>query len=195
MANSDDQAGRVVQASSLRELAHDIQPSRDLWPDIHARLPMAGRGAEASDGRPHSVFDLRAPWTRIASLAAVVALLGVGIWIGRGTRPFHEAAEEELSIVGPSMLQITHITDPQYLRERAELLRTLPRQIAALPPESQAQVKASLATIHKAMQDIEAALGRDSSSALLQELLINTCQDEMRVLMAVHEASGAGNRI
>jgi hypothetical protein len=45
------------------------------------------------------------------------------------------------------------------------------------------------------MQDLEAALGKDPSNALLQELLVNTYQDEMRVLTTVHEAGDAGEGI
>jgi hypothetical protein len=45
------------------------------------------------------------------------------------------------------------------------------------------------------MQDLEAELGKDPSNALLQELLVNTYQDEMRVLTTVHEASDAGEGI
>jgi hypothetical protein len=54
---------------------------------------------------------------------------------------------------------------------------------------------ASLATISKAKQDLESALGKDPGNALLQELLVNTYQDEMRVLTDVHEASDAGKGI
>ena len=35
--------------------------------------------------------------------------------------------------------------------------------------------------------ELEAELGKDPSNALLQELLVNTYQDEMRVLTAVHD--------
>jgi len=56
-------------------------------------------------------------------------------------------------------------------------------------------VSASLAAIEKAKKDLEQALGRDPSNALLQELLINTYQDEMRVLTDVHEASDPGRGI
>ena len=45
------------------------------------------------------------------------------------------------------------------------------------------------------MQDLEAALGKDPTNALLQELLLNTYQDEMRVLTTVHEASESGKGI
>ena len=58
-----------------------------------------------------------------------------------------------------------------------------------------AKVTSSLAAIRKAKQDLEAALGKDPSNALLQELLVNTYQDEMRVLTTVHEASDPGQGI
>ena len=45
------------------------------------------------------------------------------------------------------------------------------------------------------MRELEAALGRDPSNALLQELLVNTYQDEMRVLVAIHEAGAVAGEI
>ena len=50
---------------------------------------------------------------------------------------------------------------------------------------------ASLTAIHQSMQVLEEELGKDPTNALLQELLLNTYQDEMRVLTTVHEASYA----
>jgi hypothetical protein len=87
------------------------------------------------------------------------------------------------------------VMDPKYMRQRTQLLQSLQAQIAALPPDTRAKVMASLQTIHDSMRDLEAALGKDPSNALLQELLVNTYQDEMRVLTAVHEAGPAGEGI
>jgi hypothetical protein len=64
-----------------------------------------------------------------------------------------------------------------------------------MPPETRAKVQASLAAIEKAKEDLEQALGKDPGNALLQELLVNTYQDEMRVLTDVHEASNSGRGI
>jgi Tfp pilus assembly protein PilF len=64
-----------------------------------------------------------------------------------------------------------------------------------MPAPARAKVAASLATIENAKKDLESALGKDPSNALLQELLINTYQDEMRVLTDVHEAGDAGRGI
>ena len=45
------------------------------------------------------------------------------------------------------------------------------------------------------MKAIQDALGQEPGNALLQELLVNTYQDEMRVLTAVHEAGDVRKEI
>jgi len=87
------------------------------------------------------------------------------------------------------------VTDPRYTMQRDTMIRELEAQLKTLPPETQQKVAASLVTIRASLKDIQAALGRDPANALLQELLVNSYQDEMRVLTAVHEASGAGRGI
>jgi len=64
--------------------------------------------------------------------------------------------------------------------------------LKSLPPQTRQQVLASLATIHRSMQQIQQALGQEPANALLQELLIDTYQDEMRVLTAVQEEGTGG---
>jgi hypothetical protein len=54
---------------------------------------------------------------------------------------------------------------------------------------------ASLAALKKAKEDLESALGKDPGNALLQELLVDTYQDEMRVLTDMREASDSGKGI
>jgi hypothetical protein len=88
-----------------------------------------------------------------------------------------------------------YFMDATYVRQRAELVKGLESRIAALPPESRAKVLASLKAINDSKRELEAALGKDPSNALLQELLVNTCQDEMRVLTAVHEAGNTAEGI
>ena len=85
--------------------------------------------------------------------------------------------------------------DARYQRQRAALLGSLQAQLNTLPAGTRAKVLASLATIGKAKQDLESALGKNPGDALLQELLVNTYQDEMRVLIDVHTASNSGEGI
>jgi len=74
-------------------------------------------------------------------------------------------------------------------------MKSLQERLATLPPAARAKVMASLAAVQRAKQDLQNALGKDPGNALLQELLVNTYQDEMRVLTDVHEASDAGRGI
>ena len=84
---------------------------------------------------------------------------------------------------------------PKYINQRAQLVKDLETRLAQLPPESRAKVLSSLQAINDSKRDLERELGKDPSNALLQELLVNTYQDEMRVLTAVHEAGSSGEGI
>ena len=197
-----------TQVRSLGELPQAIEPQRDLWPGIEARLkelgPSTPTAAAAQAIRRRRSVVL--PWL---AAAAMVASVAVGVWIGRSLLPLPHAVgvaqpavtaataqpAQPAVTAAPSALDASYVSDPRYERQRAELLRSLQARLASLPPASRAKVMASLETIGKAKEDLERALGKDPGNALLQELLINTYQDEMRVLTDVHEASDSGKGI
>lgn len=181
---------------SLRELAPAIEPPRDLWPDIEARLQVPATAAAPARGR---LAQLR--WLAAAAMLASVA---VGVWIGRDLLPLSapggsgaplEGATGPAALTEGSAVQAAYTSDPRYQHQRAALLKSLQARLDAMPAPARAKVAASLAAIEAAKQDLERALGKDPSNALLQELLINTYQDEMRVLTDVHEAGDPGRGI
>jgi len=184
MSNDNGIDGRRP-VRSLRELAQPVQPSRDLWPAISAG--MTKTALVAGPVR-------RAPHLKWMAVAATVFALAVGIWIGRAVLPGPPGRTQVANVPPPDVVTSPFMTDARYLKSRAQLIRGLEAQLKTLPPETQTKVAASLATIRKSMHDIEAALGRDPANALLQEMLVNTYQDEMRVLTSVHEA-GDGQEI
>jgi hypothetical protein len=188
--------------SSLRDLPLDIAPPRDLWQGIEARLGPGARDSGARDGvEPARRFG-RAARMRVFAAAAMIATLAVGIWIGRAVLPVPGKPPAPVggnaSNVTPSEAGAWHaayIMDSKYTRQRAELVKDLQARLAALPPQSRAKVMSSLQAINDSKRDLEAELGKDPSNALLQELLVNTYQDEMRLLTAVHEAGRSGEGI
>jgi hypothetical protein len=202
--------------TTLRDLPQAIEPARDLWPAIEARIQEVQAAASPATGvkliPPHR-SGARLRWL---AAAAMVACVAVGVWIGRSVLPGTgqpgpaQVAQQQppargpgatgaqtppVIPVAPTALDASYVNDPRYERQRAALLRSLQTQLATMPPETRAKVTASLATIEKAKEDLEQALGKDPGNALLQELLINTYQDEMRVLTDVHEASEPGRGI
>jgi hypothetical protein len=208
MATTNGTDGGKRAIGSLRELSRDVAPPRDLWPSISAQI--AAGEAPSQNVRGRSRY--RPTGMQWAALAAMVAALAVGVWLGRsvlpgggvqspaglaanggavngGTAPATSGQPAE------AVLAASFVTDPRYVKQRQEMIASLEAQLDSLPPETQAKVASSLKTIRGSMKDIQAALGRDPANALLQELLVNTYQDEMRVLTAVHEASNADQGI
>ncbi len=193
------------QVSSLRELPQAIEPGRDLWPGIAARINEIQAAAPSVTGAnpiPPRRSGARLRWL---AAAAMVASVAVGVWIGRSLLPpvgNGAPAPQAMStppgysaVTGASALDAAFVSDPRYARQRAALLRSLPARLAALPPPARAKVMASLAALKKAKEDLESALGKDPGNALLQELLVDTYQDEMRVLTDMREASDSGKGI
>jgi hypothetical protein len=193
--------------SSLRDLPLDIAPPRDLWQGIEAQLGQGSRDSAARDrgardgAGPGRRFG-RAARMRVFAAAAMIATLAVGIWIGRAVLPV--PGKPPVSVVRtasnvsanePGTWYAAYNMDSKYTRERAQLVKDLEARLAALPPDSRAKVASSLKAINDSKRDLEAELGKDPSNALLQELLVNTYQDEMRVLTAVHEAGRSGEGI
>jgi hypothetical protein len=199
---SGKQGRDEAKVSSLRELSPAIEPPRDLWPQIEARLA-AERSATPGRAAPRSARSWAVP-PRWLGAAAMVASVAVGVWIGRSLLPTGGPAPDgtvpasaALSTLpgAATALDASYVSDPRYQRDRAALVRSLEAQLAALPPPARAKVLASLAAIRHAKEDLEGELGKDPSNALLQELLVDTYQDEMRALTDLHQAGDAGKGI
>jgi hypothetical protein len=199
MTSPSDPDSRKV--ASLGELPRSIEPAHDLWPAIEAQLGDLPVGVAAPGARRVRPGPGQVRWLAAAAMLASVA---VGVWIGRsllpgtaavGTAPVTAVNRPDAATLAPTAFDAAYVSNPRYEKQRAELLRTLQARLAELPPPARAKVSASLASIEKAKADLEQALGHDPGNALLQEMLVNTYQDEMRVLTDVHEASDPGRGI
>jgi hypothetical protein len=205
-ANGDDEHGNgKTKVTSLRDLPLAVEPPRDLWAGIEARIKAEAQSAE-KEAPPVRAAPGRPAQLRWLAVAAMIGALAVGVWIGRSVLPTVGPTPQPVppgtgtvAQTQPSnaatLIQAAYLVDPKFREQRAALLKSLEAKLASLPPDSRAKVLDSLATLHKSMQDLEAALGKDPTNALLQELLLNTYQDEMRVLTTVHEASDTGKGI
>jgi hypothetical protein len=203
MSNANDDLNGKV--SSLRDLPRSIEPPRDLWAGIEARI-VAERAPTVAEVSTKRGAHAHLRWI---AAAAIIAALAVGVWIGRSFLPTGGSGTPLVAHVNPppssvsnatpadatAAIQAAYIADPKFRQQRAALVKSLEAKLATLPPESREKVIASLATIHQSMQVLEEELGKDPTNALLQELLLNTYQDEMRVLTTVQEASDAGKGI
>jgi hypothetical protein len=85
--------------------------------------------------------------------------------------------------------------DPSYDLIRQQLANTLAQRIERLSPEVRAKLEANLAELQRATAEINAALELSPGDPLLEELLINSYQDELAVLASVNQLTGPNGRI
>jgi hypothetical protein len=165
----------------IDELARDIPPARDLWPAIAQAIQVDLSMKAVPQPRR------RVGWMPAVGLAASVALVAIGVLIGQrigqnpGT-PVPTASGNEAGMIRASL------RDAEYRKQRDQLWVDVQAKLDTMAPAEREKVGASLATLKRSIQEIEAALGRDPANALLQELLVNSCQEEMRALTAVRDS-------
>ena len=193
---NDPAPPNISKISRLEELRRDIPPPHDGWPALEAKLRASGMAPmSAAVEQPGRARRWRPRMMHVASLAAVLAAVVVGISIDRwilAPAPLSGPVAAAPGSGAEREMPVAYFTDPRYQRERAQLLRSLNARLARLPPASRQKVLKSLATIQQSIHDIQQALGREPGNALLQELLIDSYQNEMQVLSTVQEASGGG---
>jgi hypothetical protein len=175
------------RVTRIDELAQNVPPPRDLWPAISAAIEAdrAGTGAAAAPAR-------RRVWMPAAGMAAAVALVAIGVVIGMGIQPqggqtVADAAKNAAPAAMENLFPAA-FGDQKYRMQRAALMLEVQNRLKTMTPAERHKVQGSLDTLQKSIAEIEAALGKDPANALLQELFVNSCQEEMRALTAVRDS-------
>lgn len=184
-------AANADGVGELRALQRDVPPPRDLWPGIEAAIRAGG----ATQATPSAAARWRPPrWA--LGLVAGLGLLANGIWIGRVMLPpAHTSPAVETAATSALLNAASFTPGPAYEAARAAQLAQLPARLAELPQPTREQVRLSLETLERSIQEIKAALGQEPANALLHSLLIDTYQEEMRVLTTLNAAAVAGEEI
>ena len=163
--------------SALATLPREIAPSQDLWAGIASRLEPVG--------------SRRSPvWWQLA--AAIVLVVGSSLITATLMRPEAPvqarqpvAAPEAVPAATPVTFAGDPRLDPGYLEARRLLAKELEARINRMPASARAKLEANLAEIRRASDEINAALAQQPNDPLLQELLLNTYQDELAVMASV----------
>jgi hypothetical protein len=162
---------------ALGSLPREAQPGRDLWPAIARRMA----AAPGSD-RAHAMEARRAPWPMaLAASVGVLALAGALSWsvLQERARVEQTARRTVPASPGITLASLEPPQDAAYVAARAALERTFNERLNLLAPATQARIRADLALIRKANQDISAALAQDPASPVLWQLLRGAWQQEI----------------
>lgn len=176
---NEDRGTRLDEA--LRKLPAAVEPARDLWPAIEARL-------EPRDAQP----GRRWLWP---AAAAVLLVVGSSLVTARLMQREAPQVAQQPQAGGPMTFAAARFgpgqtLGPTYDAARAELARTLSTRIERLPPDARRQLEENLAELQRASAEINAALELSPGDPLLEELLLNAYQDELAVLANVNQLAG-----
>jgi len=157
-------------------LADTVAPPRDLWPAIERRL-RHGSGA----------------WLRgLAAAAALLVAVGGALLARTAPAPAPSGPETAVQLDGTGRLQEAALQAAEMARLEAEydqaaqvLLVELRARQDRLPPQTVAQVEASLRTIDTALGQIRTALAQQPSETGLHMMLASTHRKKIELLRRV----------
>ncbi len=173
---------------AIGRLPQSITPRRDLWPAIAIGLD------QSTDG---SRKRIQLPW--MYAIAASIACMAFGALLSysmlkRENAPAMSTESPTVTSNRPEVPQATfgRYADlgPEYERARAALVIDLAERLDRLPPVARLKVERNLDEIQRAVQEINAALELAPDDPLLKELLLDTYQDELKLLAHVNEMTG-----
>jgi hypothetical protein len=179
MTSSSDEREHRLDAA-LASLPREIAPARDLWGGVEQRLdPVVPRR--------------RSPlmWQLAAAVVLVVGSSLITATLVRREAPVKTRQPVPASEVTSAAVPVTFAGDPRldpgYLEARRLLAKELEARINRMPASARAKLEANLAEIRRATEEINAALAQQPNDPLLQELLLNTYQDELAVMASVNQ--------
>ena len=162
--------------AAARQLATEIQPQRDLWPDIELAI---------TEPAPQ-----RSRWTPMFAQAAAIVLL-----VGASSGLTYLAVKDNQPVMIPqptpeytferAAFGSNYTLGSDYLDTRADMVERFEQELVRLSPAERQDVEQSLEVIRAAIDEINAALQEDPDNVLLQDLLMKTYHEELNVMRKV----------
>ena len=141
-------------------LPKTVEPSRDLWATIEARIVQ------------RATWNVQRVWWRGALAAAAVLVIALGLYrlLPPSTAPYRPAGQGWAAV------------QADFDRATNELSLILAAQRGRLRPETVALVERNLAVIDAAIAESRAALARDPANAELQHLWAAAARQKVELL-------------
>lgn len=152
--------------AALKKLPREIEPPRDLWPAIGARIARR---------------RVRPLWSYGVAASLLVAAAAGALWTLTGPRTQPGAPQEIVGVSGGG-------GENAYLAQRAAYAESSVQTATNLSPATRQVILKNLRIIEGSMQDIQQALDKDPNNPRLRALLFDLYQNEARLLAATQRA-------
>jgi hypothetical protein len=177
---------------ALRSLPPGVEPTRDLWPRIEARLERTEAHAPAQASRRAWAWQAAAAVLLVAGTALLTATL-----VQRSRDASLAQSPPPAAVQGvramPAVFGPAHAPNSEYDAARRQLSATLQQKMAQMPPAARQKLEANLAEMQRAAAEINAALDRQPGDPLLEELLLNTYHDELAMFAVVNQLTSTSS--
>jgi hypothetical protein len=160
----------------LARMPREIEPRRDLWPAIAARLQEKDE-AESTPQRPRATYA----WWQLGAAVLLVGLSSVTTYFVTVSRQTAVARVATVEFVQHELGASAYLP-VGYVQARQELTAAFDESVARLSPATRQVVETNLREIERSLKEIGAALARDPGNATLQQLLVAASSQELQYL-------------
>jgi hypothetical protein len=167
-----------------------LRPSRDLWPEISARIAAPVQSLDRHRSRPAPWFGTGALRRYAMAASLVVVTAGVTYFATRLTTPTSVPARQVAAQPAPTQpapTQVVPVVHKQsaadtYDQEITQLHKIVAERQDQLDPRTVAEIQRNLAVIDSAIAESRRALRKDPKSAFLADQLDHALDNKMELL-------------
>ncbi len=158
------------------DLGWDIQPERDLWPEIQSRIRFTGK-------------PKRSLWLVSSVAASVMLAIGAFILSALSFQRAQQTYELQASYVEYQKSQI-QLIESQHDQVRAQFAALLNGELGEINPDTVAEVQAVLLTIDQASLQLKEAILAHPMNVNYSTMLARTYQQELKLLNKFKSVNG-----
>jgi len=175
--------------AALESLDWDLQPERDLWPDIHSNIRFSGKPrAYPNDPMVPSVAQAGSvgkkktiAWLPLGIAACFVFAFGAFVLSSLSYRNSLNTYEMQASFIDYQKSQISLI-EQQHAQVRAQFVALLNGDHGAISPSTVSEIQAVLLTIDQASFELKEAILAEPLNKNYAGMLARTYQEELKLL-------------
>lgn len=184
----NDNVNKRTAKQALDSLDWDVQPERDLWPDIHSNIRFSGKPQpdlesqlESGSVAAHRPKNKVIAWAPISIAACMMLALGAFVMSTLSYRNSLNTYQMQASFIDYQKSQISLI-DQQHAQVRAQFVALLDGELGPIDPSAVAEVRAVLLTIDDASLELKEAILAEPLNKNYASMLARTYQEELRLL-------------
>ncbi|MFT5137350.1 MAG: hypothetical protein ACI9XU_002320 [Arenicella sp.] len=170
----------------MGELNWDIQPRRDLWPDISSKIRFADKRKQHT---PNSEAKTNKPWLPYAVAASTLFAVVSLMFSTMSYQYAQDSKQQNAALVQYQQAQLALI-DQQHRMVRVQFARLLEEQSDTLNPAFVTEVSTLMMNIDQAASQIKNALVTQPNNPSYTFMLVSTYQQELNLLNKVKSNKG-----